>query len=169
MRKRLKQDALSTPEIAFPVFGAGDVEQILGMESWRLQKFLSGKRYKLTPSGGQIGKGKQGSRRVFQIEDVYRIGIAGFLVRDGFSANCASGLLQWIEHQDLIGFDEKGRTTPPTIGFIRGKDGPEFRPISESETASATANSGVIYYVLRLDQIIAGIDERVAKWRKGGL
>jgi len=139
------------------------------METWRLQKFLTGTRYHLSSSGGQIGKRRQGSRRVFRIEDVYRIGIAGFLVRDGFAPNCVSSVLQWIEDQDLIEFDEKGRTAPPTICFVRGKDGPEFRGMSDSEAVSTTANSGVIYYVLRLDQIIKGIDERVEKWRKGEL
>src|SRR5580693_2468820 len=109
MKKGLKRDVLTAPELRVHIFGAGDVEQILEMESWRLQKFLSGKVYDLTPSEGQIGKGRQGSRRVFRIQDVYRIGIAGFLVRDGFAPNCVSSVLQWIEDQDLLSFDEKGR------------------------------------------------------------
>jgi hypothetical protein len=152
MKKGLKPEALTTPELPVHNFGAGDVEKILEMESWRLQKFLSGKRYQLTPSGGQIGKGTGSSRRVFRIEDVYRIGVAGFLVRDGFAPNCVSSLLQWIENQDLIGFDEKGRTTPPTIAFMRGEDGPEFAEMADPEPAHATADSGVIYYALRVDQ-----------------
>lgn len=147
------------------VFGAGEVEQILDIDSWRLQKFVSGKTYRLKPEE-QIGKGGQGSRRVFRIEDVYRIGIANFLVRDGFSAKHVSEVLQWIEDQDLISFDEKGRVEPPTIGFVRAEK-PEFRETSASETPKATANSGAIYYALPLDQIIEGIDEQVRKWKRG--
>ena len=168
MKKGPKRDVLPTPPIPVHIFGAGDVEQILGMESWRLQKFLSGKRYQLTPSG-QIGKRMQGSRRVFRIEDVYRIGIAGFLVRDGFAPNFVSSVLQWIENEDLIAFDEKGRMPPLTVGFVRGKEFPEFRELSASDAIDATSDSGVIYYVLRLDQIIAGIDESVARWKEGEL
>jgi hypothetical protein len=169
MPKRPRLDVLTTPEIPVHLFGAGDVEQILEMERWRLQKFLTGTRYQLAPSGGQIGKGRQGSRRVFRIEDVYRIGIAGFLVRDGFAPNCVSSVLQWIEDKDLLSFDQHGRTVPPVVGFVRGNDEPKFKEISDSEAVSAAANSGVIYYALRLDQIIEGIVERVAKWREGGL
>jgi hypothetical protein len=169
MRKGLKRDVLTTPEVQVHIFGAGDVEQILEMESWRLQKFLSGKRYQLTPSGGQIGRGRQGSRRVFRVQDVYRLGIAGFLVRDGFAPNCVSSVLQWIEDEDLINFGEKGRTNLPTIGFVRGTDGPKFAEVSDSETILPPAQVGAVYYVLRLAQIVQRIDDRVEKWRKGGL
>ena len=68
----------------------------------------------------------------------------------------------------MLSFGEKGRTVPPVVAFVRGKE-PEFREIHESEKASATADSGAIYYVLRVDQIITTIDERLKKWKKGEL
>jgi len=165
-KKHAKTDVLSTPELSLRTFGFGDVLRIVGIEKWRLQNFLNGRRFHLSATGGQLGKG-QGSRRMFRLEDLYRIGIADFLVRDGFAPNCVSSVLQWIEDQDLISFDEKGRADPPTIGFVREKDGPKLANVADSETILPSAQSGVVYYVLPLAQIVQGIDDRIEKMKGG--
>ena len=167
-RTNLKADSLSTPELPLPTFGFGDVLKIADIPKWRLQNFLAGKRFQLSATGGQLGKG-QGSRRLFLLKDLYRIAIADFLVRDGFASTAVSEALQRIEDLDLINFDETGRTTPPTIGFVRGKEEPQFKEVSSSAVTHATAKSGSLYYLLPLDQIVAAIDDRVSKWKKGEL
>ena len=143
------------PEVPSHVFLAGDVTAILGIENWRLQKFLSGKHYQLT-SSGRPGKG-QGTRRLFRLEDVYRIGIANFLVNDGFAPDFVSKVLEFIEDSDLISFDAEGRKRNSLIGFFRGVHGPDFRPISRS--AQRPGNDAP-YYLLDLDHITTEIDRK---------
>lgn len=148
-------DVFATPELPVRWFGAGEVAAILEIESWRLQKFLSGKRYQLSPEG-HIGKGGQGSRRLFSIEDIYRIGIADFLTRDGFSPKWVSSVLERIEDGDLLAFDSEGEIKSPVITFKR-KDKArvlEFgsrRPGQDEET----------YYVFDTRRKIDEVDRRI--------
>jgi hypothetical protein len=158
---RFLQSILGGEALRVHVFGAGDVEKLLRIESWRLQKFLSSSRYQLTPSG-RLGKDRQGSRRLFRLEDLYRIAIADLLVRDGFSPKFVSRALQFIENSDLLRFDDKGRERPPLLGVIRGLNEPEFAYISRLES-----RKGRPYYVIDLGQIVEDVDGRVHQYTAG--
>lgn len=155
---RSERGVFGGEELRVHVFGAGDVEKLLRIKSWRLQKFLSSNRYQLTPSG-RLGKDRQGSRRLFRLEDLYRIAIADFLVRDGFSPKFVSRALQFIENSDLLNFGEKGRQVPPLLGVVRRLKGPEFEYMPESESSEWRP-----YYVIDLGQIVEDVDRRVHQY-----
>src|SRR5436309_3271092 len=95
---------LTGPEYRVPQFSAGAVAEILGLgEVWKLQKILE--RYGLEASG-QLGVGK-GSRRWFTTTDVYRIGTAIFLGKDGFAPKLIAEILEQIDDRELIDFDDQ--------------------------------------------------------------
>lgn len=166
MRRRKKKsqwDLLSTPPLKLAKFGTGEVAKILGEEMWRIQKFLSSVRYPLSPTG-QLGRGK-GSRRLFSIKEVYRIGIAAFLIRDGFAPKLVSQILERVEDEDLIDYDPQGEVhtgitlsrtgTGPKLGFFRSGNPP------------AITSGGKLYYALDLTEVTGDIDRRVQELEKG--
>jgi hypothetical protein len=155
--KNTSEDVFRTAELPSHFYRAGDLIRVLGIEKWRLQKFLSGKRYPLS-SSGQIGKGPS-SWRLFSLEDMYRIGIAYFLTRDGFTPKHISEALQFIEGSDLIDFGPEGRKRPPLIGFVRGPK--EAKTVYIPRTRAISAGSDAPYYVLDLERIISEIDRRI--------
>jgi hypothetical protein len=140
------------------IFRAGDVLDIVGIEKWRLEKFLTGKQYRLSPSG-YIGKGA-GSWRLFSLEDVYRIAIANRLVRDGFTAKFVSLVLENISPAELLERDHMGESAVPDVGVFRAqRDEPDVRFISSSRTAQEKQQP---YYVLRLAELLPKIDARIS-------
>ncbi len=150
-------DVFKTAELPVHIYRAGDVIGVTGIEKWRLQKFLSGKRYPLSQSG-QIGKGPS-SWRLFSLEDVYRIGVAYVLTKDGFTPKHISEALQFIEGNDVIDFGPEGRERPPLIGFARGPKRAKIVYISRAKGTSAEGD--VPYYVLDLERIISEIDKKL--------
>jgi len=141
-----------------PQFSAGAVAKILRLDSWRLQKFLDSPRYNISPSG-QLGEGK-GSRRWFTAEDIYRIGIATFLVRDGFTPKLIAEILQQMDDNDLMRFDGHGDETSIGIKLSRTGKGPKlsfFRPGRGPDVKVG----GDVYYVLDLSEITGEIDRRI--------
>lgn len=161
--KTRRGDLFKTAELPSHIYRAGDVIRVLGIDKWRLQKFLSGKRYRLS-SSGQIGKGPS-SWRVFSLDDVYRIGIAYSLTKDGFSPKHISETLQFIEDSDLIEFGAEGRKRPPLVGFMRGPK--EARVVYIPRTKAIFAPSDAPYYVLDLERIVAEIDRRIEELVSG--
>ena len=154
----------SAPDL--PSFGTGVVAEILGIPGWRLQKFLAGPRYQLSPSG-QLGRGR-GSRRVFYREDVYRIAIASYLVRDGFSPKFVSSVLQKTQDDYFReDYDEQGEPVPPVggIAFRRTNQAPRLQFLPSRQLAKKKTESDV-YYVLDLDWIRKEIDRRIAAFEK---
>jgi hypothetical protein len=166
MKRRSKttsEDVFTATELPVHIYRAGDVIRALGIEKWRLQKFLSGKRYPLSPSG-QIGKGSS-SWRLFSLDDVYRIGIAYFLTKDGFTPTVISDALQFIESYDLIDFGPEGRKRPPLIGFFRGTAGIRFAYIPRTSVISS--GNDAPYYVLHLERIVSEIDRSIEELIRG--
>jgi hypothetical protein len=145
------------PALPTHIFRAGDVGRILGIEKWRLEKFLTGKQFRLRASG-QLGKG-QGSWRLFSQQDLYRLGIASRMVDDGFTAKFVSLVLQEIEDEELLDMDEQGRCTAPDIGVFRSDKGPSVRFVS--------AENKEPYYVLKLRELLTDIDKRIHEERTG--
>lgn len=141
-------------------FTTGDAASILGLPVWRFQKFLDSPSYPLSPSG-QLGSGK-GSRRMFSLEDVYRIGIAVFLVRDAFAPKFVGRVLREIDDRDLIDFDERGDVPGPGIGFIRGEHGPRIEQFPSNHPPEIKAG-GALYYYLDLNRVIRDVDRRIAE------
>jgi hypothetical protein len=151
-----EDDIFSGPLLPVPKFGAAEVASILEMESWRLQKFLSGKTYQLS-SQGRIGQGGQGSRRLFNIEDIYRIGIADFLTKDGFGPKVVSSVLERIEDQDLFGFDSEGQMKPPPVIIFRREGKKRVLEFGSPKRG----RDDELYYVLNTSRIIDEVDRRV--------
>jgi hypothetical protein len=149
-----KRDVFDLPELPTHVFRAGDVAWVLNMEKWRLEKFLTGKQYNLSPYG-HLGEG-QGSWRLFSHQDIYRLGIAQWMAVDGFTAKFINLVLQEIEDRDLLERDKHGDANPPDIGVYRTKNGPEVGFVH------AHAKEGP-YYVLKLRDLIATIDQGIYK------
>jgi hypothetical protein len=159
-RKKISQDdQFFGTSVAPPahIFRAGDVVSILGIERWRLEKFITGTQYKLTPSG-HLGEGK-GSWRLFSLEDMYRLGIATRMVEDGFTAKFISFVLQEIEDADLLVLDMEGNSNAPEVGIFRRPKGPIVHPFFSNEKERP-------YYVLPLSELLNDINKRIYKLRR---
>jgi hypothetical protein len=165
-RRTLVRDVLSTPELPVHTFGFGDVLRIVDTKKWRLQNFLSGTRFRLSATGGQLGRG-QGSRRLFRLQDLYRIAIADVLVKDGFSPKLVSDVLQFIEDSDLVSYGEKGLERMPAIGLFRGEDWPRVEYISDSHRVRHSGDNAP-FYVLDLERITEEIAHRTKTLSKMG-
>jgi hypothetical protein len=149
---------LEGPEYKVPRFSAGAVAKIVGFKDpWKLQKLLGSPRYRLRASG-QLGEGK-GSRRWFTEGDVYRIGVAADLIRDGFAPRVVSAVLHDLDDGDLTWVDEQGMR----IGFItfsRGGAGPKVG-LFRSARAPEIRPEGPIYYALDLGRVLRQVDQRI--------
>jgi DNA-binding transcriptional MerR regulator len=143
-----------------PKFGTGEAAEILGVPIWRLQKFLDSQQYNLSPEG-KLGHGR-GSRRVFSREDLHRIALANWLVRDGFAPQFVGTVVRQIDDSDLdVYIGHEGEETPLGLVFQRGKDGP-IMGIYPAKLA-ATVNA---YYRLNLDNVFTEVDARIAKLQR---
>ena len=153
------KDPLETTPLEIPRFMTGEVAKILDVPIWRLQKFLDSPSYPLDASR-RLGKAR-GSPRQFSLEDVYRIGIAAFLIRDGFAPKIVSGVLKVIENRDLIDVDEHGDVVLGGILLRRGKKRPEMDFFRSGKPPEIKAG-GSVYYVLDFGDVIPEIDRRIA-------
>jgi hypothetical protein len=151
-------DLFTGPAYPVPQFSTGAVAEILGLEIWRLQKFLDSPRYQLSPTG-RLGKGK-GSRRWFTTQDVYRLGIAAFVAKDGFAPKMIAKILQQIEDRDLRDFSEDGEVRKG-IALKRTEDEPEFIFFRSGHPPILKAG-GDVYYVLDMGEITWDIDSRIS-------
>jgi len=162
MKKRRRSntavDFWQTPAIPTHIFRSGDVSAILEIEKWRLEKFLTGKQYQLSASG-QLGEGK-GSWRLFSHQDLYRLGIANLMVRDGFSSKFVSFVLREIEDSELLDVNEEGETVVSDQGIFRTDRGPRIGFVGSVVKEQP-------YYILPLRQLIADIDKRILAHMKG--
>ena len=156
----------SSPPPALYTFGTGEVAKVVGIPIWRLQKFLDSPQYQLSAEG-MLGAGL-GSRRVFKMEDIYRIAIAKHLVQDGFAAKFAGALLQRIEDGDFYGsHDQDGKEVPPPgwLGLIRGTNRPVMK-LFYSERSPKLGEKDSPYYLLNLDEVKGEVAKRIAKLKK---
>jgi DNA-binding transcriptional MerR regulator len=150
---------LEKDEIELPAFSFGAVSKILGLETWRFQKFLDSPRYQLRASG-QVGEG-QGSRKWFSTEDVYRIGIANFLTKDGFAPKLIAQVLDNLDDQDLFELDEEGnQVRPGFVALSRTKTGRGIQ-YSPSHRPPEISLDGPVYYVLDVGKLTQEIDSQI--------
>lgn len=156
------KDVFQTAIANVPHFGSGEVAEILGLEPWELHRVLG--RYQLT-SSGQLGRGK-GSRRWFTTEDVYRIATARFLIRDGFSRQIVSSIVQTLEDRDFYGaHNETGDFSDLGILLRRTNEGPRVE-IFRSDSPPELRLEGAVYYALGLDRVTGAIQRRIQEIRK---
>lgn len=165
MKRRHKpEDALDVGSFPRRTFSAKTVLAVLGMESWRLQKFLTSPQYGLSASG-QVGEGV-GSRRLFSIEDIYRIGIADHLVRDGFGHKHVATAVQQLEDDDLIPIGDEGEELAalPHV-FIGSEESLHVRAVRNQDSiASVTSKTKTSsFYFLDLAAVINPIRERISQ------
>ena len=166
MKRKVKaanEGVLDTPSLPLPTFGTGEVARILGVEIWRIQSYLDSPKYQISPTGQQLGTGR-GSRRVFTDEDVYRLGIAEHLVRDGFSYKFVSKALQQIDDEDLLGpFDSEGRELDLVYALVGGEENLQVHGISRNKTIADLAKrfKSPSLYLLDITKIVIEIQKRM--------
>jgi hypothetical protein len=148
-------------EYQVPQFSAGGVARIVGLDVWKVQKLVESPRFReVLEASGQLGEGK-GSRRWFTTKDVYRIGIAAFIAKDGFAPKLVAEMLEQIDDRDLIDFDEHGEVhtgikltrteSGPKLGFFRSGHPPVIKP------------GGDVYYAIDLSDVTAELDRRISE------
>ena len=158
---------MDTPSVRLPQFGTGEVARILGVEVWRIQSYLDSPKYQITPAG-QLGSGR-GFRRVFDETDVYRLGIADYLVRDGFSYKYISKALQQLEDEDLLGpFDSEGQELDRVYVLIGGEENLQVKRIERDKTIEDLAKrfKSPSLYLLDINKIIFEIQKRIREIQK---
>ena len=156
------EDIFETQSIAVPRFGSGEVAQILGVELWQLNRFLS--RYELKASG-QLGEGR-GSRRVFNEEDIYRVATAMFLIRDGFAPKLVAQIMTTLEDEDFYGgVDDEGEFSEFGISLYRTRAGPGVRIFRADKFPEVSADS-TTYYAVSLGNITSSVHRRISSLKK---
>jgi hypothetical protein len=155
--------AMGIAELHSMQFGTGEVaKDILRVPLWRLQKFLS-PQYQLSSSNQLGGKG-HGSRRVFSLDDVYRIAIAGRLTGDGFLPKLIGEIMAELENHKLIDRDAEGEEVVLGITLSRGTKGVEIG-FFRSDHPPEMKVGGPVYYALDFSEIIDQINARISKLR----
>jgi DNA-binding transcriptional MerR regulator len=147
-----------------PTYGTGDAAEILGIPIWRLQKYLDSGQYNLSPTG-KLGSGR-GSRRVFTREDLHRIALANWLVKDGFAPQFVGSVVQQLEDDEVgVYLNHEGEETSLCVAFYRGAEGPVVR-VHTVRNAPALGHKTSPFYRLDLDDVFAEVDQRIAKLQK---
>jgi DNA-binding transcriptional MerR regulator len=165
MKKRIPkpQDPLDIGGVDLETYGTGEVAAILGVEVWRVQKYLDSPKYRLSPAG-QLGTGR-GSRRVFTTEDIYRLGIAEHLVRGGFSYKFVAQFLQQVDDDDLLGgIGKEGEELDRVCVVAAGDKGEvSVRTVDRAKTVGELTKSvkGPSFYLLDLTKVVAEIQKRM--------
>jgi len=161
-RKRQSADVfISTAAATLPEFGTGEAAEILGIPIWRLQKFLDSGQYNLSAEG-KLGRGR-GSRRVFSREDLHRIALANWLVRDGFAPQFIGSVVQQLDDNEVGAYvSHEGEETSLGVAFYRGAEGPTVG-VYAVQRAPALGEKNSPFYRLDLDDVFREIDRRIDK------
>jgi hypothetical protein len=154
-------DPFELRELRLPRFGSGQVAEILKVELWKLNRFLS--RYELS-SSGQLGQGR-GSRRAYTIEDIYRIATAMYLINDGFTPKLVTEILQELEDTQFHGeHDDQGEFHQLGISLRRTDSGREIRFFREGKAPQLGLDSKT-YYAVALSTITTSVDRAIASYK----
>lgn len=142
--------------IEIPEYSTGQVAEVLEIPIWRLQKFLDVKSYPLSPTG-KLGSGK-GSRRMFSLQDVYRIAVTVWLIEDGFSPKWVVQALQFVDDRDLLDVDRDGNIVRGGIAFRRTAKGDRQIDFFDGGNAPKGRDR---YYALDFSDVINRVDARI--------
>jgi DNA-binding transcriptional MerR regulator len=160
-RKSQRSSFFVTEAAALPQFGTGEAAEILGIPIWRLQKFLDSRQYNLSPEG-KLGSGR-GSRRVFSQEDLHRIALANWLVKDGFAPQFIGSVVQQLNDNEVgVYLNHEGEETSLGVAFYRGEDGPVMR-IYAVQRAPVLGQKNSPFYRLDLEDVWQEVDRRIRK------
>jgi hypothetical protein len=163
-RKHQSTDFIRTAPAPVPEFGTGEAAEILDIPIWRLQKFLDSGQYNLD-SAGKLGRGR-GSRRVFSREDLYRIALANWLIKDGFTPQFVGSVVPQLSDNEVgVHIDHEGEETSLCVAFYRGAEGPTVR-VHEVQQAPALGKKDSPFYRLDLDDVWREVDRRINKKSK---
>jgi hypothetical protein len=161
MSKRTRRKGeffIHTEPAEMPSFGTGEAAELLGIPIWRLQKFLDSRAYNLSPAG-KLGSGR-GSRRMFSQEDLHRVALASWLIRDGFAPQFVGSVVERLE-DDHVGvyIDHEGEEASVGIAFYRGADGPIVRTylVRSGEPGGKLPP----FYRLHLDDVFVEVDRKI--------
>jgi hypothetical protein len=164
MRKTLENVLLPKAELELRRFSAGEVAEFLLLPSWRLQKFLNSPQYGLSSAGQLVGKGR-GSRRTFSRNDLYLIGLAALLVRDGFAAKFVGQVLEELRDVRLVDWDKNGDEFTLGIAFGRGVRGPRIE-LFRSENPPQVGIGAPFYYAVDLNDVIQVVEKQITRREK---
>jgi hypothetical protein len=160
-RKSVSTNFFTTKAPVLPEFGTGEAAEILNIPIWRLQKFLDSSQYNLSPAG-KLGHGS-GSSRVLSNEDLHRIALAAWLVRDGFAAQFVGSVLQRLDDNEVgVYLDHEGEETSLGVAFYRRGEGADVR-IYPVQRAPELGQKNSPYYRLDLDDVFAEVDRRMKR------
>jgi hypothetical protein len=149
-------------EIQVPEFTTGQASEILGIDTWRLQKFLDSPTFKLRPNR-LVGPAGRGSRRIFRDTDLYRIAIAARMTEDGFTAAVAADAASQLDKVDVSGSDVQGRSQDYVLCLVRTKGRPQAEVLYDMKSAKSREGC---YYQLRLSEVLKPIRKRVNEYSK---
>lgn len=161
MRNPFDRVLLPTEGIELPRFSAGEVAKLLGLPVWRLQKFLTSPQFGLSSIGQLIGEGR-GSRRSFGRNDLYLIGLAAFLVRDGFAAKFIGQVLEFVHDIRLVDIDEHGEEFTLVIALSRGAKGPRIE-LFDSRRPPQIGIGAPFYYAVDLNDVIRSVEKQIKR------
>jgi DNA-binding transcriptional MerR regulator len=160
-RKHPNESFFVTGSASMPAFGTGDAAEILGIPIWRLQKFLDSRQYNLSPEG-KLGSGR-GSRRVFSQEDLHRIALANWLVKDGFAPQFVGSVVERLDDNEVGAYiNHEGEETSVGIAFYRSADGPTVR-VYTVQRAPAMGEKNSPFYRLDLEDVWQEVDRKINK------
>jgi hypothetical protein len=159
-RKRPVKSFFRHKPPVMPTYGTGEAAEILDIPIWRLQKFLDSQQYNLS-SEGKLGGGR-GSRRVFSPEDLNRVALANWLVKDGFAPQFVGSVVQQLDDNEVgVYVNIEGEETPLGLAFYRGSDGPKIRT-HFVKWAPALGGEESPFYWLVLDDVFKEVRQRIA-------
>lgn len=159
LRSRREDFFIHTEAAELPSFGTGEAAEILDIPIWRLQKFLNSRGYHLSPAG-KLGRGR-GSRRVFSREDLHRVALAAWLVKDGFAPQFVGSVVEQLDDNQVgVYIGDEGEEVPLVLAFYRGNEGPI---VTTLRRGAALKRKDPPYYSVDLNDIFAGVDARISK------
>jgi len=148
------------------VVGAGQASELLGIPLWRVQRLLNSRQYNLFPTE-QTGQGR-GSRRLFTQQDLHRIALANWLMKDGFATQFVGSVVRQFEDWQLgLYIDSEGEEQDPMRGvaFYRGESEPRVTTYLVKERPVMGEHNSP-FYCLDLDDVFAELDKRFSKLQK---
>jgi hypothetical protein len=161
LRRRAEDFFIHTEAVEVPSFGTGEAAEILGIPIWRLQKFLNSRGYHLSPTG-KLGRGR-GSRRVFSQEDLHRVALAAWLVKDGFAPRFVGAVMEQLDDKQVgVYIGDEGEEVPLVLAFYRGKEGPIVTTLRKGANLKRSDSP---YYRVDLTGVFGEIDGRISKRR----
>jgi hypothetical protein len=152
-------DMIAESDLPGIAFTAGELCEKLDIPRWRLQKFISSPHYDVSFSK-QFGGVGPGTRRMFSVEDAVLIGVAAFLLQDGFAPRLVGEMLQKIDPDVVNGRyvhnNGKEESVEWGLALKRGEEWPTVTLDAWKKLDKVKA-----YYLLNLQELISTLKSRL--------